>query len=452
MRAAPLDLSSLLVCLAAMASCANDASEAPRVPPSVILVSIDTVRADSLSCYGGPEGATPALDALAGVATRYETCVSSAPWTMPSHASMFTGLYPFEHGAHTFGRDDASRRDNVFALHPKIETLAEALAAEGYRTGGVVANTIYLRPELGMDAGFQHWDVLREDGDRVTDRALAWLDETAGGDRPAFLFVNYMDAHRPYATGRSDVHGGDLLNALIERVMVEGEQGGALAEEVRALQQEAVTRLDGHLATLFDGLRERGLFEDAVIVVTSDHGEAFGEHGVVEHSKDVYEELVRVPLLVKRPGSERGDVRIERASSVDVAGLIAEALAETTAAGVAERFPRLPGAHPVLTENHFSRAKDLRRFGDRFQRIRRAVYEGEWKLIVDSRGSVELYDLASDAGERSDRASEEPDRAAAMESLLQATIDATVFQGERVLPGRLSRAQRDEMQTLGYGR
>ncbi|MDB2575940.1 sulfatase-like hydrolase/transferase [Planctomycetota bacterium] len=437
--------------LLGLAACGGPSAPPGAVPPTVVLISMDTVRADTLSVYGGPEGATPHLDRFAAGSTRYVSSYSSAPWTMPSHASMFTGLFPFEHGAHSFLPGPDHRGDNVFALHPRLETLAEALAAEGYATCGVVANTVYLRPGLGLDAGFQHWDVRRESGTKVTARALEWLDARAEGDRPAFLFVNYMDAHRPYATGEPDAAGHAALDGLIERVMVSNEPAGEAGLEVRALHQRAVSRLDVEVGALLDGLRTRGLLEDALVIITSDHGEAFGGHGVVEHSKDVYEDLVRVPLLVKAPGQTAGRVATERASSVDVPGLVARVLGSSEFPALSESFTRAPGNHPVVVENYYSRMRDLDRFGDRFRRRRVAIYDGSKKFIVDSAAAPELYDLVADPAELENLAERDVAAVASMSAVLDGLLGTGAFEGERVLPDQLTRQQVNEMGELGYG-
>ena len=341
--------------------------------------------------------------------------------------------------------------DNVFALHPRFQTLAEGLAAEGYATCGVVSNTVYLRPGLGLDAGFQRWDVRRESGARVTARALEWLDSRAGGDRPAFLFVNYMDAHRPYATGDPEADGHAALDGLIERVMVSNEPAGDAGLEVRALHQRAVSRLDTEVGALLEGLRTRGLLEDALVIITSDHGEAFGAHSLVEHSKDVYEDLVKVPLLVKAPGQTAGRVATERASSVDVPGLVAGALESSGFPVLARSFTRAPGNHPVVVENYYSRLRDLERFGDRFRRRRVAIYEGSRKFILDSAAAPELYDLAVDPAELDDLAERDAASVADMARSLEVLLGAGAFQGQRALPDQLTRQQADEMSELGYG-
>jgi len=290
-----------------------------------------------------------------------------------------------------------------------------------------------------------------EGGAGVTARALDWLDGRAGGDRPAFLFVNYMDAHRPYAHGRPGRDGHAALDELIDRVMVKGESAGDMGTAVRALHQDAVTLLDAEVGRLLDGLEARGLLEDALVVITSDHGEAFGAHGVVEHSKDVYEDLVRVPLLVKSPGQREGRVIETRASSVDVPGLIARDLEAAGLTGLASAFSRTPGSHPVIVENYYSRLRDLERFGDRFRRRRVAIYDGSNKLIVDSSGAAELYRLDGDPAEGTNSAAGNVELVERLGGLLDSLFSSGGYEGERVLPDQLTPAQADEMGELGYG-
>ena len=448
--------SSLFTGLAAAFACAACGAgvSTETVPPPIILITLDTVRADSLGVYGGPPGASPALDEFSRGADRYATCISSAPWTMPTHASLFTGLYPFEHGAHSFLPKPSAQVDNVFGLHERLETLAEALGARGYRTGAVVANTVYLRPMLGLEQGFAAWDSERSGASGVNERGLNWLDENSIGGRPTFLFLNYMDAHRPYATGKRNDPSEKKLDRLISTVMEQGTANPELAAEVRSLQQMAVTRLDARLGELFAALKERGAYDRALIIVTADHGEAFGEHGIVEHSKDVYEELVSVPLIVKLPGQAEGRVLSSRASSVHVAGIIAKALAGSDVETLVSVFPRVPGpaGGSVLAENYYSRRKDLMKFGDRFKRRRFALYDGDLKIIAGSDNSVELYNLNSDPGETTNLAESSPEEAARLLLRLQQTIGgASAYEGERRLPGPMTQQVKSELGKLGYG-
>ena len=442
----------LLACLLPLGCGGNTPSgeSAEAAPPPVILIVLDTVRADSLSCYGGPAGATPTLDALAAQADRYEVCVSSAPWTLPSHASMFTGLYPHEHGAHSFLPDPNSKDNNVYALHPKTLTLAEHLSSRGYVTGGVVANAVYLRPGLGLDAGFSTWDVHRQTAPQISIRALQWLDDYGMGQSPSFLFVNYIDAHRPYATGVQSHQPAAKLDELITRVMKRGQAAAELGDEVRQLHQQSVTVLDGHLGRFFDALKERDLFDRSLIIVTSDHGEAFGGHGIVEHSKDLYEDLVRVPLIVKRPGQTKGRVLGRPSSSTHIPRLVASAFTGEEAAAIEAAFPRDPEDSSPITENYFSRRKDLRVFGQRFRRTRKAIYDGPLKLIVGSDGSVELYNLAQDPEERNDLSKTSADDVARLRELLDAELAAGAFEGPPALPDQLTPEQHQDMRDFGY--
>ncbi|MEZ6014692.1 MAG: sulfatase [Planctomycetota bacterium] len=443
---APWVVVSLGLAALALASLGCDARAAR--PPLVLVVSLDTVRADRWA-----SAPTPAFDGLAARADRYPTAVSTAPWTLPSHASMFTGLWPSEHGAVSFEVD--ALEDNAHPLHPDHVTLAEALSSAGYHTAGFVANTVYLSPRHGLDQGFATWQVRRQRGDGVTRDALAWVDaQRAGAGRgaPLFLFLNYMDAHRPYNAppapdGRQSVV---LLDELIERVMVRGEGDSPERAELRAdllaCYDGALANLDAALGRLFDGLDARGLLDGALVVVTADHGESFGEHGLVEHSKDVYEPLLRVPFIVKRPGQRAGRDLAARASSVDVAGLVAEA----TRVGRA-RFTRLPGTHPVLAENRYSRPQDLVRYGARFRSVRQAWYEGDLKLRVDARGATQLFDLAHDPAELRDLALARPADAARLTADLARELARAPWPGPDLMPGALAPAERVELRALGYG-
>ncbi|MDG1490680.1 MAG: sulfatase, partial [Planctomycetota bacterium] len=423
--------------------------------PHVIVLSLDTVRADRVGCYGGGRSSTPRLDALAAGADRYETCVATAPWTLPSHASMFTGLFPFEHGTHGFRVTEYV--DNAHPLHPDHLTLAEGLSAAGYETAAFVANTVYLANRFGLAQGFDTYEVRRQGAGAMTDRALRFLDER-DSERPCFLFVNYMDAHRPYgmapaselARMPADEHPAKLLERLCERVMVEGEAPGLLADRVSALYDEGLGALDQEVGRLLDGLRERGLLDGALVLVTSDHGEAFGDHGIVEHGKDVYESLVSVPLIVKRPGQVEGHTLGGVASLVDVPGLIAGAVPGATGDLLRQDFPRLPGGHPVTAEVHFARPRELQLYGERFQRERTALRDGRFKLIVGAEG-MELYDLEADPEERDDLAPREADRADALRSRLDSFLDAGSYRGERLAPAPASAAQAAETRVLGYG-
>jgi arylsulfatase A-like enzyme len=409
---------------AAFATLVLVACGADPEPPSLVVVTLDTVRADHLGCYGYPRPTSPHLDAFAKRATRFERALATSPWTVPSHASLFTGLYPFEHGAVSFLPEGPVPR-NVSPLDPARTTLAEALAREGYVTAAFVANAGFLHPSLGLDQGFALYAPHREAGRNLNARIFAWLD--AVGDRPFFLFVNYMDAHRPYNTAPlPGAVAAERDPALLDRLREHVARGAAK----ESLTRRVIDQYDlgiGHADAAFGALAARlDAHGRVAVIVTSDHGEYFGEHGLVEHSKDVYEPGLRIPLLVRAPGQERGAVRAEPVSLVHVPWLAAEALGGGVGERLGARFPRAPGDEPLLAENYYSRTPDLRSglWGTRFERVRRAAYAGPLKLITSSDGRNELYDLETDPAETRDLAEERAAQIASWMRELDARLGA----------------------------
>ena len=463
----PLRWLTLSLVLALAVGC----SEAPQEPPNVILISLDTVRADHLGCYGYERDTSPALDALAEVSTRYETSYATSPWTLPTHASMFTGKHSFEHGARTYPiPPGVEATNNANVLAPGHLTLAEILSAEGYRTGAVVANSTYLKPAFKVDQGFAPQDYLvkRVRAPDVTRLAVRWMArEAEESGRPFFLFVNYMDTHRPYnTTPRTDgripapapgangqpVQSGELLNQLYEVVMGMGQPPPeALVQELINQYDLAIANLDEALGQLFEWLRREGHWDDTLIIVTSDHGEYFGEHGLVEHSKDIYQEGVRVPLLVKGPGQRSGHVDKTVASSVDLPALVLDHLPARLAAKYRKAYPYRPGNHAVVAENYYSRIKDLEAsYGERFQRVRTAIFFDRWKYIHSTDGNSELYDLESDPLEQRDLYADKQ----ALVEILAGKLEAFRTEGPPAEGGGavpvLGEEDLEEMRRLGY--
>jgi arylsulfatase A-like enzyme len=378
---------------------------ATESPPNVVLIVLDTVRADHLGCYGYARAISPRIDGFARNATRYTRSVSAAPWTVPSHGSLFTGRPPFVHGAHTFAVESPTK--NVNPLPLDRVTLAETLHSAGYRTAAFVANVAYLAPHWQLDQGFETYHVERLHGDALNQHVFSWLEQVT---TPFFLFVNYIDAHRPYNTtprpGLLDPpaeHGPELLDQLVEQVMpATGPVPEALARKVVDQYDTAIANLDEQIGVLLNRLEQSGVAENTVIVITSDHGEYFGEHQLVEHSKDIYQEAIRVPLILRGPGQRDGTIDDTLVVSNDVPRLILAEFPEGARERLSAPFPDLPGEHLVVAENYFTRRKDLfdPRWGWRFQRIRRAVFDWPYKLIHSSDGQHELYDLEQDPSEQ----------------------------------------------------
>lgn len=387
---------------------------------NVVLISLDTVRADRLGCYGNARGLTPALDAFARTATRYTNAWAASPWTLPSHASLFTGLYPFEHGAHTYALDalpGSARFNRALALQsgqiaPLGEehvTLAEVLAAAGWRTGAEVANTAYLSPKLQLDQGFERWRARRGRANEVGDRALAWVDELEG-NAPFLLFVNFMDAHQPLnTTPRPDLfpdpvprNANEVFEELYRAIIARrGPVYPELLATFRAQYDLAIANLDEGVGRLLDGLRARGLFDDALIVIASDHGEFLGEHDLIGHAKDVYAGTMHVPLLVKLPGQTEGRTDDDPISHVHVPYLVLEHAGPM--AGAAISLPPQHARDAILGENSYSRLRDLADAPDgRFDVVRRLLLADGHAFLHASDGREELYDLAADPDQEHD--------------------------------------------------
>ncbi|MCB9914602.1 MAG: sulfatase [Planctomycetes bacterium] len=275
-----------------------------------MLVTLDTTNPGALGCYSGRAGLTPHLDALAAEGVLYENARSVAPLTLPSHASMMTGLWPPRH----------TLRDNgLRALPESAETLAEAARARGYQTAACVA-AVVLGESYGLDQGFDVYDaphgagpghghVLERSSAEVTAAALRWLD---GRDRarPFFLWVHYFDAHAPY----------DPAPEFLARAQ-------ALGEARFPAYLGEVAQVDDAVGALLARLRAEGLLEHTLVAVVGDHGESLGRHGEPTHSLLAYDATIRVPLLLRYPdGYRAGERSAEFVSVADVAPTLLEAL------------------------------------------------------------------------------------------------------------------------------
>jgi arylsulfatase len=297
-------------------------SHAPK-KPNLVLISIDCLRADHVGAYGYTWATTPNLDAFARESTLFRNATASSSYTLPTHASMLTGLPPSLHGA------TVRRR-----MFPSVVTLPHLLAREGYATEAVVSGLLLL-PAYGFAEGFDTYRFSSHRASGLVDQALALLDEAAGPSQ--FLFLHLFDAHSPYSPpgdfiGRFGSRPEDIsgLHAMIEsRTPPASETSVA---EARALYDGEIAYLDGELGRFFAGLRERGLYDTSLIVVTSDHGEAFFERGHWEHGQPwrgdgpgLHQEIVHVPLLVKRPGAREGAIVEDVVSQMDVFPTLLEA-------------------------------------------------------------------------------------------------------------------------------
>ena len=383
--------------------------------PNLVLVVLDALRADRLAPYGYERATTPALDAFVRESmTLHAQARSTSSWTLPSHASLLTGLLPAQHGVtHPLDREHEAALSafgmHAYALRPGTSTLAGRLRDAGYDTAAILSNSAALRVEYGLEGGFARYDALPacyvrgylalsqlaggalwvghkpyRDAETITDLALAWLARRS--DRPFFLFLNYMEPHWPY-----------LPPPPFDRAFGGRPARDPLApsREEESLQHDReLLYLDAHLMRLIDALRSSGLLESTMLVITSDHGEGFGEHGVWKHDWTLYEELIRVPLYVLPPGGRQRAVDPEPIHGAELHDLMARAMGlETRAAG--ENAPDAEWYY--LSDLPLPEGLDP----ERSRRHLLAWIEDGVKTIVSSRDDVEVYDLTADPDEAS---------------------------------------------------
>ena len=287
-------------------------ADRPPGRPNVLVLLLDALRADHLGCYGYARDTSPALDSLAAGGVIFESAVAQASWTKPSIPSLFTGLYPIQHRVFTGDTRDTADRITSDALDQEHQTLAEALRSAGYATGAFVEN-VQISSFLGFDQGFDVYEENLGDARRIAERLLRWLD--GGGGRPFFAYVHFLDPHWPYSPPDpyhvmfpgpegAAVDFNNLNWKSFERGIEKGEidLGPADLEAMQCFYDGEIRYTDAAISRILGFLRDRGLFENTIIVVTADHGEEFMEHGRVGHGHSLHDELLRVPLILRWPG------------------------------------------------------------------------------------------------------------------------------------------------------
>jgi arylsulfatase A-like enzyme/predicted Zn-dependent protease len=414
-----------LLCLtatSALAACGGSSST-----PHVLIVTLDTLRADRVGAYGYSNARTPVIDALAARGTRFASATTTVPLTLPAHSSLFSGAFPGGHGV----------RDNTgFYVDDRVTTLAEVLKARGYRTGGFVGAFV-LDGRWGIAQGFDEYfdefdlsedvgpglDSIQRPGNQVVDRALAWLGQA--DSRPWFAWVHLYDAHTPY-------------RAPVEvAAQFPDTRDGAYDAEVAFVDQQ--------VGRLVEALRTAGTLDETLVVVIADHGEQLGEHGEQTHGFFIYDAAVQIPLIMAGPGIERrvvtDQVRIVDVmpTLLDLSGIeIPESVQGTTLR------PALSG-QPVellaLAETWYPRYH----YG--WSELT-AVRDGQFKFILAPRR--ELYDLTKDPREQHNIAAADPVRADAFERGLRALLAQTTRSEAASKPQSVPADVEQRLRALGY--
>jgi arylsulfatase A-like enzyme len=441
-----------------------------------VLVSIDTLRADHLGLYGYERPTSPALDALAQESTVFEDAMSSSPWTLPAHATLLTGLYPSRHGLTSHER----------YLSSSLETLPQLFSRAGFRTAAVV-NSNNLSSLFGLDRGFQKYRYVEEIASRrdpsseITDQAIEWVREA--GENPLFLFLHYYDVHSDYASlpeyeaeflrpyegiadgttaqlaahreGKASLSAADASN-LIDRYdagirQMDAEigrfvgflRGGSPQPERSASEASRGARAVG----VGPPGTDNSLWEKTLFVLTSDHGEEFFEHGGVLHGQTQYQEVIRVPLLVKGPGIPEGRHVSTPVSLVDIAPTLLSRAGVEAPQGLdgVDLTPLLSGdERPVAERYLFSEADHNNVEHD----ITRAVRYRSFKLHFNRLSrEYRLYDLARDPAEATNIYDGEKNAAAA----LSERLDRFLSSERAEAPTRtLTQEEIEKLRSLGY--
>jgi arylsulfatase A-like enzyme len=422
--AAPASASSLrcgvaaLLLIAVGSGCADSRNPSPD---RVVLVTIDTLRADRVGCYGDARARTPALDTLAAGGVRFEAAISPAPITLPAHASLMTALDPPRH---------AVRHNSLHRLGDAVPTLAESLRAQGFATGAFVGSVV-LAQRYGLARGFDVYDVgamerassqtagyAERPADKVVDAALAWV---AKAPPRFFLWLHLYDPHAAYdppagfaAAFASDPYRGEIAFA------------------------------DHQVGRLLDAVRARFGADGLLVVATSDHGESLGEHGELRHSYGIYDATQRVPLILSGGGLPAGRVVAEPVRLVDVAPTLLAAVGA----------PPLPGVDGSALQPLLSGGAD----GERVAYVETFAtrYDYGWSALQGLRSArfkyiraprPELYDLRADPGEQRDLAARMPEVVSELDAALTQRLAAPAAVAEDVA---LPESERARLRALGY--
>ncbi|MFZ0959521.1 MAG: sulfatase [Terriglobia bacterium] len=421
--------------------------------PNIILITLDTVRADHLSLYGYPRRTTPGIDKWARQGTVFENAIAASSWTLPSHASIFTGLLPHQHGA------DAAK-----PLDPSWWTLGDVLGSRGYETAGFTSNLDYGELGWGMGNGFEFYDddstsvrhnlrnlllgslilqkpysmyvqpgpMDRRDARQINRDVLRWFQHRS--PKPFYLFINYFDVHDPYLLpGHSPSRFGQVSPWLIRRIgsdLGEYGKGHISAEDTETLitsYDNCLAFLDASVDELLNSLSRLPGWDNTIVIITSDHGEAFGEHGAYGHGNSLYREEVHVPLVILGPHVPSG-FRVSRLVGIQE---IFETVLELSGMdnppfqrASLQRFWR-PGSDP----GHFDEfvLSELSQTGI-------SLTTPEWQYLRDSQGNEKLYHWVSDPEEKYD-VSKSPEYQNMLRDL-QIQLGATVTNSVRPWKGR----------------
>jgi arylsulfatase A-like enzyme len=440
--------------------------------PNIVLVVLDTVRDDYTGVGGSEVPRTPQLDLIASEGTVFPNAWATAPWTVPSHASFFTGLLPSEHGC----------THQTPSLDPSLPTIAEILTGAGYETAAFFSNTWLADRTTGLLRGFSQRLEAPQLGGRPGDpgryrgdqggrasnlNVQQWL-QAREGESPFFLFVNFLESHHPYdpspAVRQAHLSDLDEHDHVSSSWVMEYQAGLHPAETVDwqrigRLYGGDVISTDQLLGDLVTTLQRMDLYDDAVVIVTSDHGENLGDHDLLAHQFSVHETLLEVPLILRfpvrlEPGLRNVPVMLTDlfATLLDVAEIDGVELPRNSVSLLSDTrsTPR-----PLIAEYSTPHPSLLAALGQinpeadmtGLSRAFRTVRHDNLRLTQASDGSIQLHDVEKDPAQTRNLATERPEEVAHLLMLLKSSLPEEVFEGQ---PLEIDEATREQLRSLGY--
>jgi len=459
-------LAALSIALCLTAGCAG---RPVAEGPNVFILLLDALRSDHLGCYGYERKTSSRIDRLAAEGVLFKNAYAPSSWTLPSTGSMLTSLYPREHGA----------ANSTRGISQMAVTLAERMHRAGYDTAAFSANYCFVTAERGFDRGFDHFElfvnesstvsagvlnrtrklperygtVVKAAAEQLNLAALKWLDERENTSRPVFMYLHYMDPHNPYEPPKpfdtlfdpdytGTVDGKSIFDAIHKRAFEVTDRD---KQHVVALYDGEIVYADSQISNLLDELEKRELLQDALVIITADHGEELFERGDIGHGPTLYEEVLRVPLIMWQKQPEQPGATVD--SCVTLLDIVPTVLnvCGIQSKGALRGKPLLPPAEEVGSNTVWAEVdEDIL-----YTAHKRSLIEGNWKIIT-SGSSRELYDLSTDPHEKNDLSAA---RKELVESLARKVAEFSRKLERRASPViDLDDEKLKELESLGYVR
>ena len=445
-------------------SCDRLQTGPPQKDFNIILITIDTLRADTLSCYGCERNTSPDIDKIAKQGIIFKNVIAPSSWTVPSMVSLFTSVYPINHGS----VQGAKKGDEVFkqeVFSGELLTLAEILKVDGYTTFGVASNH-HLQGKFGFARGFDYFrHLLSLSAPCVNEVIYSWKDDIAKSDK-YFLWVHYIDPHWPYTPREPWVNKyipdeQRFIMDLLTKIPDDWRKGVAYLNNLIENHPETVSILKTFYESevnyvdrsIGEFLQKLAPHEDTVIIITSDHGEAFWEHALLGHGGTLYQEVIQVPLIVKLPSGLQLTVAKESINLVDIMPSILHLLnINSPAQTLGRSFWESKGTFMRAKQVSLSEVSPDYSYSelDRGARLK-AIVTGQWKYIYNYKNKKEqLYNVTLDPLEQNNLSNKRREQCNRLNKRLSRWVSQSKKYPPGVKPIELSPQEEEKLKSLGY--